>query len=265
MGSGPTVLSLCAGIGGLDLGIGLAFPGARAVCYVERESACIELLAARMAEGRLASAPVWSDLATFDGAAWRGRVDCVAAGYPCQPFSLAGRGLAQADPRHLWPDVARVIDETRAGLVVLENVRGHLQQGFEQVLADLTELGMDAIWCVYPATAAGYPHQRSRLFIVAYTRSGGLESLRGFGLLDRERETPGYDPYRCRESVGTTPPGPDDEWARIPERFWPTIEPPLRGVADGVPARLDQLRALGNAVVPQQAAFALRDLVRRLS
>ena len=85
MGSRPgfNIISLCAGIGGLDLGLGIAVPDARTVCYVEREIAACAILAARMADGSLESAPIWSDLTTFDGEPWRGSVDCVIAGLPC--------------------------------------------------------------------------------------------------------------------------------------------------------------------------------------
>lgn len=87
-------ISLCAGVGGLDLGVRLAEPAARCVCYVEREAPVASILVARMEDGWLHPAPIWSDLATFDAGAWRGAVDCVLSGDPCQPNSVAGRGLA---------------------------------------------------------------------------------------------------------------------------------------------------------------------------
>lgn len=117
------VLSLCAGVGGLDLGVELATGGvARTVCYVEREAHAAAVLVARMEEALLAPAAVWCDLTTFDGTEWRGVVDLVVAGYPCQPFSTAGKRAGVDDPRHLWPHVARIIRECGAGLVLLENV-----------------------------------------------------------------------------------------------------------------------------------------------
>ena len=89
--------------GGLELGLRLAVPDAHAVCYVEGEAYVASLLVAHMEAGRLDPAPVWSDVRTFDGTSWRGTVDCITAGYPCQPFSIAGRKRAEQDPRHLWP------------------------------------------------------------------------------------------------------------------------------------------------------------------
>lgn len=85
------ILSLCAGVGGLDLGIRVAQPNARAVCFVEIEAFACEILAMRMEDKSLDEAPVWTDLRSFDGKPWRGVVDCITAGYPCQPFSVAGK------------------------------------------------------------------------------------------------------------------------------------------------------------------------------
>src|SRR3954471_24871501 len=102
-------LALCAGIGGLELGIASVLRSYRTVCYVEGEAYAAACLVARMEEGRLHSAPIWSDLRTFGGRPWRGRVDVVTTGYPCQPFSLAGRRAGAEDLRHLWPQVARVV------------------------------------------------------------------------------------------------------------------------------------------------------------
>ena len=123
-GGGPDLfgLSLCAGAGGLDLGLALAEPGYRAVGYVERDAFAAAVLVARMEDQTLDQAPVWDDLTGFDGRPWRGAVDLVSAGYPCQPFSVAGRRKGTNDPRHLWPHVARVISECGPVWVFLENV-----------------------------------------------------------------------------------------------------------------------------------------------
>ena len=164
-----TGISLCSGIGGLDLGVNAVF-GSRTVCYVEREAYAAALLVARMEDQALDPAPIWDDLKTFDGKPWRGRVDILHAGYPCQPFSQAGNREGKADPRHLWPDVARIIGEVAPRVVVLENVRGHVSLGLREVLEDLHGLGFDAEWGVYRASDAGAPHRRERVFILAYRR-----------------------------------------------------------------------------------------------
>lgn len=163
----PNVLSLCAGYGGLDLGIKLAVPGARTICYVEREAYLCELLVTRMQEGSLADAPVWTDVATFPGREWRGVVDLIAAGYPCQPFSVAGRRRGEADERHLWPHVARIIGECEPAWVFLENVGGHLGMGYPAVAGDLAALGYRAAEGLCSAAAAGASHLRERLFVLA--------------------------------------------------------------------------------------------------
>ena len=196
----PTSLSICSGIGGLDLATEVVF-GARGVCYLEREAACVELLASRMEEGWLDPAPVHTDARTFDGRPWRGRVDLVTAGYPCQPFSFAGKGLAEADPRHLWPDIKRIVGEVQPAVVVLENVQGHLKRGFSTVLGDLDELRFDAEWGVYSASEAGYPHRRNRIFVLAYSRRWGLKVLRRCGVLDSLRSSQRNDADRCVPSV----------------------------------------------------------------
>lgn len=289
MGSSPRVLSLCAGIGGLDLGIRRVFPAARTVCYVEREAACIEILATRMEEGSLDPAPVWTDLKSFDGTDWRGAVDLIAAGYPCQPFSHAGKRKGADDPRHLWPDIARVIRETQPRALVLENVQGHITKGLREVLEEITELGFDAEWGVYSAAQAGLPHRRNRLFILAYTAGSrlSLAGQEGQWQLRKESDQGVYDrPKQSRGSLAYTnspglqgrdgsqpegpdqwaarPLGPEDDWSDVPEHLWPATQSNICGVPDGLSNRVDRLRALGNAVVPQQAELAIKDLLRRI-
>lgn len=239
---------------------------------VEREAACLEILAARMQEGSLAPCPVWTDARTFDGLAWRGAVDIVAAGYPCQPFSQAGHGRGAEDPRHLWPDIKRIISEVRPGVVVLENVIGHVRKGLDQVLGDLDELGFDAEWGVFSAASAGAPHYRKRVFVLAYTHGIPDELLGGPGELQRaegslqeerssQRDTPDGS---LSGAPGDWPPGPAGDWSTVRPSLYPATEPYVRGVADGVLGRVDRLRALGNAVVPQQAELAIKELISRI-
>lgn len=113
------VLSLCAGVGMLDVAIGTAFD-ARTVCYVEREAYAASQLVNLMEAQCLDAAPVWSDLTTFDAASWRGKVDCVTAGFPCQPHSVAGKREGLADERWIWDDIARIIRDSGAWLVCLD-------------------------------------------------------------------------------------------------------------------------------------------------
>ena len=118
----PTVLSLCTGAGGLELGLKLAIPGSRTVCYVEGEAYAASILAARMEDKTLDAAPVWSDVRTFDSKPWRGCVDIITAGYPCQPFSIAGRKKGEQDSRHLWPYIRDIVADLRPRIAFFENV-----------------------------------------------------------------------------------------------------------------------------------------------
>ena len=115
------VLSLCSGVGGLDLGLKLAMPTSRTVAYMEIEAYACEILVKRMQEKILDPAPLWSDIKSFDGKPWRGKVDLITGGYPCQPFSVAGKKLGEKDPRHLWPHVRRIVSEVEPTLCFFEN------------------------------------------------------------------------------------------------------------------------------------------------
>lgn len=171
-------LSLCAGAGGLDLGLHVAVPEYRTVGYVEREAYAAATLVARMEDEAVDRAPVWDDVATFDGRPWRGLVDIIHGGYPCQPFSIAGRKLGDKDPRHLWPHIARIVREVEPSLCFFENVGGHLRLGFEQVHDDLRSMGYRVKAGLFTAEEVGASHKRERLFILAYRE--GLVGERGF-------------------------------------------------------------------------------------
>jgi DNA (cytosine-5)-methyltransferase 1 len=178
------VLALCSGYGGLELGLQLATSGAaRCVCYVEREASAASVLVKEMEAAWLAPAPIWGDLATFDGKPWRGVVDCITAGFPCQPFSAAGKRAGTADPRWLWPVVARVIEEVNPSLVFLENVPGLRKKGLRDVLQDLATIGFNAEWGCVKASDLGAPHIRRRLFILGFRERDRLEQLVGAEVL----------------------------------------------------------------------------------
>lgn len=153
-------LALCAGIGGFPLGLSAT---ARTVCYVEREAYCVAVLVARMEAGDLDVAPVWSDLTTFDGHPWRGAVDIITAGFPCQPFSSAGKRRGMQDKRWLWPTIARIIDEVRPSWVFLENSPRIIKAALYGLARDLDELGYDCAWDIFSAAASGAPHIRKVL------------------------------------------------------------------------------------------------------
>lgn len=177
-------LSLCTGGGGLDIGFELAVEHARAVCYMEREAfACAHLVAA-IEKGLMAPAPLWSDVTTFNGRPWRGAVDFVIGGIPCQPHSQAGKQLGDDDERDLWSDARRIIVQSGAWGVLIENVEGMLSSGgARRVRRDLQRLGFIVEGGLFSAAECGATHQRNRVFILAVADRLGarLEGLRRHG------------------------------------------------------------------------------------
>ena len=246
--------SLFSGIGGLDLGL----ERAGMTCVWQSE---IEPYACRVLAKHWPDIPNLGDIRDID---WTrvDRVDLVAGGYPCQPFSYAGVRRGQDDPRHLWPMFADCLRVVRPRYALLENVSGHLGLGFGSVQRDLAEIGYDARWDCIPAAALGAPHLRDRVFVVATRRtpmdtdsqSQSRQPKHGstrpwpspMAYADRQR-------FAQRKSAAFTNKPiivdrPNDERGGI----WES-EPSVGRVAHGIPRRMDRLRALGNAVVPQVA------------
>lgn len=278
-------ISLCAGYAGLDLGLHIAEPRYRTVAFVERESHAAATLVARMADEALGEALVWDDLRTFDGRAWRGRVHLVTAGYPCQPFSLAGKRGGEADPRHLWPDVARIVEEAEPEWVFCENVEGHLSLGFADVVSSLQGLGYRTKAGLFSAREAGASHRRRRLFLLANADRDGRgvrarPDHRGgdypggqSGLLRAEQRWP-VPTRRDRAGVdlsladaaggglegGADPlfaPGPGElqAWEELLLRH-PDAQPAILRDDHGLADRMDRTRGAGNGVCSMAAALA---------
>lgn len=151
----------------LELGIRTAVPEAGAICYVEREAFAAACLVARMESGELHHAPVWSDLTTFDARPWRGVVDCVASGDPCQPNSVAGRGEGEGDDRFLADQVIRIVAECRPDTVFRENVTGNAVGQLRVLVPALERLGYRVAAGIFSASEVGASHRRERLFIMA--------------------------------------------------------------------------------------------------
>ena len=171
MAARTTYLSICSGGGGLDAGVGLALPDSRCVCYVEREVTEAGVLAKGIESGWLDDAPVWSDLLTVDGRAWRGLVDGIVGGYPCQPHSYAGKRLGEHDERNLWPAVARLVHDVSPDWTFFENVPGISRFYWDTIRPDLRALGYEVAEGIFAAEAVGAPHLRERLFWLAYRQS----------------------------------------------------------------------------------------------
>lgn len=244
---------LFSGIGGLELGLEAA--GMETVWQVECNPYALKVL-----EKHWPNAERYTDVRSFN-ATTAARVDLVCGGFPCQPHSLAGNRKASEDERDLWSEFARIICEAKPRWVVAENVSGLLSSEagryFGRVLGDLAALGYDAEWFVLPASAVGAPHRRERVFIVANAH-GERQQKRDMSAVTIEPRQPSW---RGNENLGNANSsrelqpkrGEQDQWGWTCDPSWWATEPILGRVAHGVPARVDRLRCLGNAVVPQVA------------
>ena len=179
-------LSLCTGYEGIGQGLRRVLPNVREIAYVEIEAFAIANLVNKIETGRLHQAPIYTNLKTFPYRKFRGLVDIISGGFPCQPFSQAGVRKATEDPRHLFPFIAEGIRECQPRIVFLENVEGILscktQDGepvLQYVLRTLEEMGYRATAGIFSASEVGAPHQRKRVFILGYSESWGSGRILG--------------------------------------------------------------------------------------
>ena len=276
-------LSLFSGVGGT---LGGKLLGWTTVGYVENNDYCQKVLAQRIEDGILDRAPIFGDINGFieSGAAkkYKGFVDVVTGGFPCQPFSVAGRQEAQNDPRNLWPQTLAVLCDVRPRYALLENVTGLLVVNdggyFAQILSDLAESGFDAKWCVLGADDVGAAHRRKRLWILAYPNTGhdsraqeevragrytandSSEDVADSTRTRREARLPEEKPKPGEKQVTWNPAVPDNKgnrrtrWSRA--SHWPTEPDMGRIVPNGMANRVDRLKAIGNGQVPRVFATA---------
>jgi DNA (cytosine-5)-methyltransferase 1 len=159
-------LALFAGAGGGILGGKLL--GWRTICAVEWDGYARDVLVARQNDGCLEAFPIWDDVQTFDGHLWRGRVDVVSGGFPCQDISCAGKGAGiEGERSSMWKHMARIIGEVLPQYVFVENSPMLVGRGLAVVIADLTEMGYDAEWGIVGAHHVSAPHKRDRIWILA--------------------------------------------------------------------------------------------------
>lgn len=151
----------------LEVGLSIACPSLRTVCYIEREARSAALLVARMEDEALDDAPVWDDAATFDGKPWNGIVDFISAGIPCQPESAAGKRLGDRDARWLWHPVRRIIGEIEPAGIFIENVSNFVNVSYRQIRRDLEGMGFIVAETLVTAQEVGASHIRERLFVLA--------------------------------------------------------------------------------------------------
>ena len=224
-------LALFAGSGGGLLASSLL--GHNTVCAVERDEYCIEVLIQRQNERILPAFPIWDDICTFDGRPWRGTVDLVSGGFPCQAFSSAARGRNIAE-KDLWGEMYRVIREVEPRVVFAENVS---ERAILQAQEDLLAIGYSSKYLKLSAKDVGADHVRERFWLLAYT--------------DYYREL-------CRTFNAET-----HVVQELRNSVWETFPDELR-VSDGVAFRMDRLKSLGNGQVPLVAAIAWIELHRRV-
>ena len=265
-----THLDLFSGIGGFALAAGWA--GYNTIGFCE-----IEDYPRRVLSKRFSGVPIHGDIRELDGSVYRG-VSLITGGYPCQPFSAAGKRGGASDDRHLWPQMLRVIKQARPVFVVAENVAGHITLGLDEVLADLESEGYTGRAIVVPACAVNAPHRRDRVWIIAKSLAHSEQQRLQEHV---EQQTESSDaPSGCstdttvahseiERTQGLRASGVEEShphagqevplcrYERIGSSYWET-EPAVGRVADGLPNRVDRLKGLGNAIVPQVAYEIIR-------
>jgi DNA (cytosine-5)-methyltransferase 1 len=279
------LLDLFSGIGGFSLGLERS-GGFKTVAFCEVEPFCTKILNKHWPE-----VPVYGDVRELTAkrlAADGIGVDAICGGFPCQDISTAGKGAGiEGERSGLWSEYARLIGELRPRYVFVENVAALLGRGLDRVLGDLAALGYDAEWHCIPASAVGAPHQRDRIWIMAHSRRGSWGSVRS--ITERE-DTQSKRPagpnsvggsgkksqivadansqgLQGRAQAGDI--GSFGSWLQqfIERRSddigaaW-KVEPDVGRLVNGVPARVDRLKALGNAVVPQIPELLGRAVLR---
>jgi DNA (cytosine-5)-methyltransferase 1 len=282
-------LALFAGAGGGILGGQLL--GWRTVCAVELNPYCRNVLLARQRDGHLPRFPIWDDVCTFDGRVWRGSVDVVSGGFPCQDISSAGKGAGiDGEQSSLWFQMARVVREVGPRFVFVENSPMLATRGLGRVLGNLAEMGFDAEWGVYSAADAGAPHLRKRMWILGYANGKGESDgpvddrktprVREMAYTPGERRGQARNEHPCpagRNGLEDRPPGrlahsqpdgleePDEgKSALMPAtRRWWEAEPRMGRLVNGLAHRVDRVKALGNGQVPAVVRLAWGELSAR--
>src|SRR5574337_1905495 len=262
--------SLFSGIGGLDVAL---LEYIRPIAYCEIEQYCQSVLLSRMFEGKLHMAPIWNDIMSFDGKPFYGQIDIIYGGFPCQDISIAGFGKGLEGKRsRLFFEIVRLAKEIKPSFIFLENVPAITTRDGLRVVSKIAEMGYDCRWCIISAASVGAPHKRERWFLLAHTHNNGQfatslntgptedisnsSKRKESSIESKRKDTPrnvayaGFFCERCEEESKRS--SFHDTRCR---RFWET-EPRLDRVVDGLLQRVDRIRALGNAVVPEQAKKA---------
>jgi DNA (cytosine-5)-methyltransferase 1 len=252
-------LDLFSGIGGITVALE---PWVRPIAYCENDRYCQAVLLSRMADGSIPVAPIWDDVRSLDGRQFRGMVDIIYGGFPCQNISCAGRqeGLG-AKQSGLFFEIMRLAEEIKPAFIFLENVPAIRTKGLGHVIAELAALRYDCRWGIVSAFDVGAPHRRKRWFCLAChsncNRKSALPVDAKMAVLScsvSNIESKGCEITGRKERIGKKQPRPSDA-------TWDETQPAILRMDDELPMRVDRVKGLGNAVVPAQAREAFRRLM----
>jgi DNA (cytosine-5)-methyltransferase 1 len=230
-------LDLFSGIGGISYGLRKYI---RPIAYCEIEPYCQAVLLSRMADESICDAPIWDDITTLSGLPFDGSVDIIYGGFPCQDISVAGHGKGLEGERSgLFFEIVRLAKEIKPRFIFLENVPAITSRGGLRVVREIAEMGYDCRWCVISAASVGAMHKRDRWFLLAKSRCERLQ--------ERAEEIQSERKKSKHEDAN--------------EFCWGKTESELDRKANGIQCQMDRIRALGNAVVPQQTKKAFEMLM----
>ena len=269
-------LDLFSGIGGLAVALS---EWVRPIAYCEIDPYCQGVLLSRMDNSEISRSPIWTDIRIFDGHLFSGCIDIIYGRFPCQDISIAGRGKGLEGERSgLFFEIVRLAKEIKPKFIFLENVPAITSRGGLQVVREITEMGYDCRWCVISAASVGALHRRERWFLLANalqsrggknlrtaygdeTENGAQHLFKSIGFCGYVRNSPSK---KCnglprREERGQPAIRICGEYDSVDQ--WREAVSSVRRTANGVPQRVDRLRTLGNAVVPQQAKEAFKILM----
>ncbi len=257
-----THISLCSGYGGIDMGLERALGDVKTIAYSEIEGFPIANLVSKMEEGLIQPAPIWSDLKTFPWESFKGKVNILSGGFPCQPFSVAGSKKGDEDPRHLWPYLVKGFKIAQPQIVFFENVanlaslslRGEGHSDLKgtpvllHIMRDMERAGYDSTWCFSTASKGGAPHHRKRIFL--------------FGLVK------GFSQHEVIERLlASSHSSPAITWVAKPNLPPLEGEPPMmikRGLGEDYLDLIAEVKILGNGVVPFCAEDAFKACWRKI-
>lgn len=262
----------------------------RPIAYCEINTYCQAVLLSRMANGSIPKAPIWDDVQTLQAIpAFSLLVDIIYGGFPCQDISIAGHGKGlEGERSRLFFEIVRLAKEMQPAFLFLENVPAITSRGGLRVVREIAEIGYDCRWAIISAASVGAPHKRERWFLLANAnhdgslatekcgspKAGVPDTSKGSNLsmqssgMDNPRDvatkitsdTESIGMHESRDQIGIEERQPESLVSRV-QSYWQETEPPICGMDDGPSHRVDRIRALGNAVVPQCAKKAFEYLM----